>query len=334
MRYVFSLIASLWLFAFPGLAQQRVALHHNGVTTIFSSSQPFVDAYNASVSGDTIYLPGIDLAIPPAINKGLVIFGVGHYPDSTAATGVTSMAGLTLQAGAAGSHFEVIRFTNSFTFSNSVSIDSVVLCRNYIGGNISIAGTGGANASNGIVIKENIITGNINAQNTNNIQIYNNIINNNISNIVNNGWIANNIFLRPGPPYYFLINVHQSRIENNIISLDYILSNCANNQFIKNIFTKDPTGITNNIWQDSWVNQDLNTVFVNYQHVFSYSADYHLKLPGNFIGTTGNQVGIYGGLFPAKEGGVPANPHISSKNIGAMVDQQGKLEVQIKAVAQ
>jgi hypothetical protein len=68
--------------------------------------------------------------------------------------------------------------------------------------------------------------------------------------------------------------------------------------------------------------------------VFSYDADYHLKLPANFLGTTGNQVGIYGGLYPAKEGSVPANPHISSKNIGSTVDQQGKLNVQIKAVAQ
>jgi hypothetical protein len=53
------------------------------------------------------------------------------------------------------------------------------------------------------------------------------------------------------------------------------------------------------------VRQDLNAVFVNYQQVFSYDADYHLNLPENFIGTSGNQVGIYGGLFPAKEGGVP-----------------------------
>jgi hypothetical protein len=333
MRNLLTVFTFLWLFSFSGIAQQRVALHHNGTTTIFSGSQPFVDAYNASVSGDTIYLPGIDFAIPPAINKRLVIFGVGHYPDSTTATGITSMPGLTLQSGASGSHFEGIKFVNSFTFSTNVKIDSVILCRNYINGNISIVGSGGVNISNGIVIKENIITGNINAQNTNNIQIFNNFILS-ISNIANNGWIANNIFGRNNSGFNPLINVFQSRIENNIIGWSSGISNCANNHFIRNIFNNNPTGITNNIWEDSWFGQDLNAVFVNYQQVFSYDADYHLKLPENFIGTSGNQVGIYGGLFPAKEGGVPANPHISSKNIGATVDQQGKLEVQIKAVAQ
>lgn len=333
MRFLFSLAAMLWLLAFSGIAQQRVALHHNGATTIFSGSQPFVDAYNASVSGDTIYLPGIDLTIPSVINKRLVIFGMGHHPDSTLATGVTSMSGLTLQAGAASSHFEGIRFANSFTFSNNVSIDSVVLCRNYIGGNISISGTGDVNLSDGIVIKENVITGNLNAQNTNSIQIFNNIILS-ISNIANNGWIANNILGRTNSGINVLTNVHQSMIENNIIGWSSGISNCSNNLFIKNIFSNDPTSVTNNIWQDSWVNQNLNTVFENYQIAFTYEADYHLKLPGNFLGTTGNQVGIYGGLYPAKEGSVPANPHISSKNIGSTVDQQGKLDVQIKAVAQ
>ncbi len=333
MRVLFTSLLALFVFSFCALSQQRVALHHNGTTTIFSGSQPFVDAYNAAVSGDTIYLPGVELAVPSAINKRLVILGVGHYPDSTVATGITSIGSVTLQSGAAGSHFEGIKFNSSFAFTTNVKIDSVTLCRNYINGNISIAGTAGENISNGIVIKENIITGGLNAQNTGNIQVFNNLIYS-ITNIASNGWIANNIVGRISSGINPLANIHQSRFENNIIAWSSGINNCSNNQFIKNIFNNDPTGIANNIWQDNWVGQDFNALFENYQQFFTYEADYNLKMPGSFSGTTGNQVGLYGGLYPAKPGAVPSNPHISSKSIGSSVNEQGKLEVQIKAIAQ
>jgi hypothetical protein len=45
-------------------------------------------------------------------------------------------------------------------------------------------------------------------------------------------------------------------------------------------------------------------------------------------------VGIYGGLFPYKEGAVPLNPHISLKNIAPQTDVNGDLNIQLKVNAQ
>jgi hypothetical protein len=57
-------------------------------------------------------------------------------------------------------------------------------------------------------------------------------------------------------------------------------------------------------------------------------------MPGNFAGTDGKQVGIYGGSFPYKEGAVPSPPHVRSKVIASSTDGQGKLNVQITTTAQ
>jgi hypothetical protein len=39
-------------------------------------------------------------------------------------------------------------------------------------------------------------------------------------------------------------------------------------------------------------------------------------------------------LFPFKEGGIPVNPHISSKNIAPQTNPSGQLGVQINVSAQ
>jgi hypothetical protein len=62
--------------------------------------------------------------------------------------------------------------------------------------------------------------------------------------------------------------------------------------------------------------------------------NYHLTNPGNYAGTDGKQVGIYGGSFPYKEGAVPSPPHVRSKTIASSTDGQGKLNVQITTSAQ
>jgi hypothetical protein len=52
------------------------------------------------------------------------------------------------------------------------------------------------------------------------------------------------------------------------------------------------------------------------------------------LGEDLSQVGVYGGLFPLKEGFVPQNPHINYKNISAGTDENGLLNIQINVNAQ
>jgi len=73
--------------------------------------------------------------------------------------------------------------------------------------------------------------------------------------------------------------------------------------------------------------------------IFAGGFDYHeMHLvptsPGLTASETGGQVGVYGGLFPYKEGAVPGNPHIYQKTISASTNANGQLPVQIKVRAE
>jgi len=59
-----------------------------------------------------------------------------------------------------------------------------------------------------------------------------------------------------------------------------------------------------------------------------------LQSPSTYIGTDATECGIYGGIFPYKEGAVPYNPHIQQKSISSVTDINGNINVNIKVVAQ
>lgn len=59
MKSIIKFVFAIFLLSgFITNAQQKVALHHNGTTTIFGGSNPFIDSYTAAVDNDTIYLSG------------------------------------------------------------------------------------------------------------------------------------------------------------------------------------------------------------------------------------------------------------------------------------
>ena len=103
------LFLSLCFIALGSLAQsKKVALHHAGNTTLFIGNSGFANAVSAAVSGDTIYLPG-GYWTASNIDKKLVIYGAGHYPDSTQATEASHLTGgLEFQAGSDSSLFQGI----------------------------------------------------------------------------------------------------------------------------------------------------------------------------------------------------------------------------------
>ena len=69
-------------------------------------------------------------------------------------------------------------------------------------------------------------------------------------------------------------------------------------------------------------------------HVFH--NNYRLKSTslGHNAGTDGTDIGIYGGVFPWKDGSMPSNPHIISKTIPGTTDASGNLNVNIKVEAE
>ena len=119
--------------------------------------------------------------------------------------------------------------------------------------------------------------------------------------------ISNNLFLynESAALYYYvtLDNVDASMISNNIffrMHPNLIHRDSETNTFTKNIFVGIPT-VGLNTFTDNYNNVSFINLFVNQSGAtFDYAQNYHLVNPALYIGTTGTQVGIYGGFYPYK----------------------------------
>lgn len=332
-KFILSLL--MLLMATVLWAQYRVALHSNGNVTIFGGGNPFTEAYNAAVDGDTIYLPGGNLLYPGTIDKSLTIKGVGHYPVATTATNKTELSGnLTIGANADNLHIEGIHLTGTLYFANNAKVDFVTLKRNRFGG-INYQGSGAIPCENH-VISENIIDSSITPTNGSYLFISNNLIEGNIVNGTQLG-ISNNVFLYSGP--LIIQYVTNSNITNNIIlsnSSSFFYGSASGNYVTKNIFKIAPT-VGPNTFIDNYIINDMATVFETVPvDQFDYDRNYSLLVAAQstYLGTEGTQVGIYGGTFPFKTHSVPTNPTITAKSIAPQTNDDGELTVQVTVEAQ
>lgn len=329
-------------------AQKKVALHSSGSTSFFTGASPYTDAYNAAVDGDTIYIPGGTFASPGNINKRIVVYGIGHHPDSSAVMGETIITGNTsIQSGAAKSHFEGLKFSTGY-FQYSGVADSIVVKRCHL---TTIRFNN--HASVGTQIIENVIVESINGAGSINTVIANNIIkkagNGLLSSFANQAWIRNNIIVGTGSTVnynarYIMGEIVDCLFDNNIIfnegsgasfRIEHVLSpSVSNNTFKNNVFNITPD-LALHTEENNYFNVASSNFFNNYTGlVFDYAEDLHLTDPTSYAGTTGNEVGIYGGFTPAKVGMIPVNPHFQFKSIAPATDANGDLQIQIKVEAQ
>ena len=303
-------------------SQMVVVLNHNGNSSLFSTPQPFVDAYDASVDGDTIYLPGGPFQPPAGIDKRLTIIGAGHYPDSTTATGVTTISGsINLLSNADRTVLQGLNITGNVIFQHNSRIDSVIIYRCYAG---SVAFNGDfdlAHNCRNVLLYQNAIS-TLYINHSSDIRIFNNIINALIG-IPSAAWIRNN-------KIGVLSGISYSLIENNMFES---LGPGQFNTFRNSVF---PLALPadDNTWINNYPSQPYAALFVNSTVWFSYTDNYHLQNPGSFPGTDALQAGIYGGYYPYKAGAVPANVHIQSKTIPLQPDVNGQLNIQVKVAAQ
>lgn len=107
-------------------AQKVVALHSASGTQMFSGQDPFIDAHNAAVDGDTIYLPGGVFNGPQNFSKNLTVIGAGYHPDSTQVTGFTMISNqMRLWAGSDNSYFEGLRFAQGLRAGQNNFSDTI-----------------------------------------------------------------------------------------------------------------------------------------------------------------------------------------------------------------
>lgn len=331
---------SILLFVLVGavislMAQQQVALQSNGTTSFFGGSAPFVDAYNASIDGDTIYLPGAVLSVPGEINKKLTIFGAGHYPDSTVATSKTYLTGsLTFLEDADSLKLEGVEINGSISIFTNHKVDYMVISRckfQQLGYNGNQTTSCTYNT-----IKECVITSDVYLSNATSCVLTNNLIQGRVHNGIANA-IYNNILMYNGNYYYYVLNnVDNSSISNNIFLKQdaSIHTSCETSTFSNNIFSTNP-GMGSNTFVNNYPSVTTTGLFVDQTgYSFDYTHDYHLNTPETYPGNDGTEVGIYGGLYPYKTGAVPSNPHIMTKDIPAYADEDGMLNINISVSAQ
>lgn len=322
------MIAAALLATVAGSSQKAVLLHKtNGTQQAFYSNQPLADAYNAAGAGDTIYLPGGYFS-GLHIYKRLFVYGAGHYPDSTQATGTTIITGfLTVQDEADSTLLEGLHINTYLDIAAGANY--VKVKRNRIESYLNAIGNNGQ-------YEANVILGNVNSNSTPlQLLFSNNIIQGSIIGFSNGAVFRNNIFLADQRPLHTPPTTY-AVFENNIFvgtntDWNYGLQSMYNT-FTKNIFYINPD-FTNNTASGNYTN--ASNVFVTQTgNTFNYGHNYHLQNPASYQGVDATQCGIYGGLFGYKEGAVPANPHIISKTISATTDGTGKLNATIKVAAQ
>ncbi len=330
MRIIFIVMMSLFVFQME--AQKVVMLHKsNGQQRAFYGNQPLQDAYDAASNEDTIYLPGGTFVIP-TIDKRLTIYGAGHYPDSTQATGKTIIANsFYINSNADSFHLEGVDINGSISVNSNVNY--LLLKHNsFISIDYSIVPV-----SSNSRIEGNVIRGSVSATYAANLLLVNNIIAGQLISTTNGDVIRNNIFLI-NASNYTLNNCFYTLFENNIflntLASCVVFGGSDYNTFSNNVFTITPT-IYLSTFTNNYTNVDTANLFVHLtNNLFTYSDNYHLKTPGTYVGADATECGIYGGLFGYKEGAVPANPHIRQKTIAATTDVNGQLNVNITVAAQ
>ena len=340
MKSTIQKIFGITLLTFIGLnlnAQLRVALHHNGTTEIFGGSNPFQQAYDSAISGDTIYIPGGVFAPPANINKRLTIYGAGHYPDTTTATQKTFISGdLNIQQNADSTLIEGLEL-GSISIPNNHKVDYLTISRCRLT-NFTMAGNQ-STPCQFLTFKENVTVGTINLSNVSYSIVTNNIVQGQI-NYGNNNAIYNNILLYINTSYYYtryvLTGITNTDVANNIFRLtSYTLTISGNSNTVKNNVNIANTTGSVGTYTNNYTYPIVDSIFVNHFGTsFSYEDDFHLDSAGVYLGVDSTQVGIYGGLYPWKESSVPNIPHIFYKNIPTAVEPNGSLDIEIKVNAE
>lgn len=284
-------------------------------------------AITAAVDGSYLYLPGGVFTFGTTINKRLHIIGSGYSLDSALITNTTQISGgFALGSNAAGSSFEGLYLTGAITGPTTTFINNVsFMYVNCISISMKLSNS---------VIRSCILRTGSSGGNTFYSGINNEILN---SYIVDISQLSNSVIQNCNGIYYANSSV-LNLFKNNIFDRYPAPLSSANvgsgNSLVYNVYTSTCTsGCISSIFA-------ANNVLMTEANVFaagSLTTSNMQLLAGSAAltaGENGTEVGVFGGLFPFKKGGVPSNPHIYQKVISASTNINGQLPVQIKVRAE
>ncbi len=313
----------------------------NRTSKVFNNINTAIAAANA---GDTLYIPGGGFSISAAVDKTMHWIGVGHYPDSTPATGPTKIVSPVYFSGNSdNSSFEGIDFTSNFEIGSSNNeLENLVMKRCRVRGTLFLRAATTGNPNINAQISECVLY-DVDGRNASNCHfekcIINYMINNfnqsffdfNYCNLINPSW-WNTITLN---------SIKNSLFTNNVFSVEYSLNNVESCVFSYNLYAGglpfDPV-ISTNTGKNNIINVgDVNiyTTITTSNQDFQYANNYRLKAgcPGIGAADDGTDIGIFGSSLPYKEGAVPSYPHVTSAKIDRKAID-GKVGVKITVTAQ
>ncbi|MFZ1610599.1 MAG: hypothetical protein WAT52_05995 [Chitinophagales bacterium] len=342
MKYSSFFAFIVLVFEFSNTSSQNLIAVQNGDTPEYFTNLD--SAISHSESGDTLFLPGGNYSSAIYIDKELHIIGAGYSTeaDTSNATGMTLIYRITYISGADNSSLTGVKISDEIVVGNDAAtsnVSNILIKRCHIVLGVQFLGS----EANNFIFIENKIGSHSTGSSSLSIDFFSSInhllLNNVIQAKVNNAnycEFKNNIFLYASCCYGSALGTSYCIFSNNIF-MGYSggttpLGGGAD-VFYNNLFAGYSTTSTTNIYYSNF-SALITEVFVDY--TYGLENDFHL-LPdciGVNAGTDGTDLGIYGGAFPWKDGGLPNNPHIYYKNIGSATNEDGNLDVNIKVSAQ
>ncbi|WP_372775461.1 hypothetical protein [Mangrovibacterium sp.] len=325
-----NLFILLILVTISSFAQPRFIVQ-NGTTTVFSNIN---DAITNATAGDTLYLPGGGFAITnTTIDKTLHWVGVGHYPDSTAATGQTRItSGLSFTGNCDNSSFEGIEFVSSLTFgSNTDEAENILIKRCRVRGELRLRTVNTGNPDLNDQISECVLTV-VHGNNAANCLIEKCIINRPIVSFYQSLFRYNSLNIYD---YYnrSLQYIDGCQFHDNIFAYSTGHFSVTSCDFKDNLYSTglpfDPTTSTNTASGNmiNIGNENVYTEITGNFYDFKYDDNYHQQGGGT------DTLGIYGAPIPYKEGSVPFYPHVRIVSVDDSATE-GQLGVKITVAAQ
>jgi len=349
------LIAFMVLLNNQAFAQKLIALQSGDKATFYTDLDT---ALYYAKNGDDIYLPGGYIKANSTtlkIDKAVNIIGVGYNPYTNAATENTIIQSQTIQI---MPYVNGGSITGIFTINCTIQILETVdnfsvnrcLFSSIIFGNYDVLKPPFNISITESVVENGIINMESYPKCPQNVSITNSIIGNlNGAYPFQGNQFWDNITCRNclilGKSTYgypIIIGIKSSLFENCILMDANVNSNlgCNNSIFRNCLFTGSGAELSvpaPNLVYNCIFNQPQHLIFVDPQDfVFNMKNDYRLRddSPGKNAGKDGTDIGIYGGRYPWKDGGLPVNPHIETFNVAGKTDSIGNLKVKIKVAAQ
>lgn len=334
MKNISFILAILMLSLNQSIIAQNLIVVQNGNPPAFFITLDSA-VFNAS-DGDTVFLPGGSFEMPIShIDKELHFIGIGYNSYVNDDSLVTIINRLNLKTGADNGSIEGIYVSGNVFFGDHEStLIGYTIKRCFINGNIynynsinpeypltniaiiesSFDSFHGYLKTELCLIQNCIVRGLIYRLKNSLIQncIFTHTINNNFQPISEcyNCELKNSI-------------LHQSTWDSYYVGHNIIFMNNMN--WLPNGIDSYGNYVNGNIYEE------LGNTFIDPDN-----GDYHLQSTsvGKNAGTDGTDLGIYGGVFPWKDGAVPFNPHIQTFQVSGTTDSTGLLNANIQLEAQ